>query len=178
MKIENMGMLRYTKKAYLRIHKNNHHFQNGKPHTHTHTQAHKKTNKKKKKKKRLSWGLKLYHSIEIGEAINQSWGLCEALLESITEVVSRIGGDDEHRGANSGEKDGEDGAASGLANATFATNEDPFQSLLLHNVLQRSLWQLMLIRHGHTQIHPLSLSSALMEKSNRQSNREKKKKKK
>lgn len=78
---------------------------------------------------------KEYHSVEIGEAINQSGGLSETLLKGIAEIVSRVGGDNQNRGANPREKDRENGATGGLAHTTFASHEYPFQRLLLHYVL-------------------------------------------
>ncbi|XLV01907.1 hypothetical protein S245_016244 [Arachis hypogaea] len=47
-----------------------------------------------------------FHSIEIGEAIDQIWSLYESLLKSISEIMSWVGGDYENRVANSGEKNG------------------------------------------------------------------------
>jgi len=38
----------------------------------------------------------LYHGKEIGEAVNKGGGLGESLLKSITEIVGRVSGDDEH----------------------------------------------------------------------------------
>lgn len=58
--------------------------------------------------------------------------------------MSGVGGDDENGGADGGEKDGEDGAASGFSDAAFAADEDPLERLLFQNVLHRSFY---LIRH-------------------------------
>lgn len=46
---------------------------------------------------------KAYHGKEIRETLNQSGGFSEALLKGITKIVSRIGGDDENGGSNTGE---------------------------------------------------------------------------
>ena len=53
--------------------------------------------------------------------------------------MSGVGGDDEDGGANAGEENGENRTACRFANAAFATDEDPLQSLLFQNVLNRSL---------------------------------------
>lgn len=89
-----------------------------------------------------------YQCVEIGEAINESGRLGESLLKSITEIVSRVGGDDENGATNAGEKNRDNGATCGLADAAFASDEDPLESLLAEYVLQRPFRQVQLIRHG------------------------------
>ena len=81
------------------------------------------------------WESNSYHGVQVGEPINKSRGFGEALLERIAEIVGRVGGDDENRGANPGEKNGENGATGGLAHAAFASDEDPLQTLLPQYVL-------------------------------------------
>jgi len=53
--------------------------------------------------------------------------------------VSGVGGDDEDGGANGGEENGENRTACGFADAAFAADEDPLESLLFQNVLNRCL---------------------------------------
>lgn len=74
---------------------------------------------------------KTHHGVEIGEAINQGGCLGESLLKGIAEIVSRVGGDNQNRGSDTGEKNGEDGAAGGFPDTAFATNKNPFKSLLI-----------------------------------------------
>ena len=83
---------------------------------------------------------KAYHGIEIGEPVNQSGSLGELLLKSIAEIVSRVGGDDQNGGSDSGEKDREDRATCRFAHATFAANKDPLEALLFQYVLYSPLW--------------------------------------
>lgn len=46
---------------------------------------------------------KAYHGKEVRESLNQSGRFSEALLKRITKIVSRVGGDDENGGSNTGE---------------------------------------------------------------------------
>lgn len=77
-----------------------------------------------------------FHGKEIIESINKHRILPELLGEGIRKVVSRIGTDEEDTLTNLGELDGEGATAGGLTDTTFATNEDPFESLLVENVLE------------------------------------------
>lgn len=79
-----------------------------------------------------------YHGVEIGETIDESGSLGEALLEGVAEIVSGVGGDDENGGSDLGEEDGEYGATGGFADAALAADEHPLQALLFQNVLDCS----------------------------------------
>lgn len=99
-----------------------------------------------------------YHGVQIVEAINESGGFGESLLEGVAEIVGGVGGDDEDRGSNPSEEDGEDWAARGLSHAAFPTDEDPLESLLIQHVLYRPF--LYFLIWSHLSIDP-QLSRAL-----------------
>lgn len=77
----------------------------------------------------------LYHGKEIGEAVNKGGGLGESLLKSITEIVGRVSGDDEHRGSNTSQMNCKNGATSGFTHPSFPANKYPFQGFLVQYIL-------------------------------------------
>ncbi|PKI56929.1 hypothetical protein CRG98_022664 [Punica granatum] len=71
--------------------------------------------------------------LEIGESIDEGRGFGEALVEGIAEVVGGVGGDDEDRGTKPSEKDRQDRAAGGLADAALSPDEHPLEGVLVHD---------------------------------------------
>ena len=66
--------------------------------------------------------------------MDQGRRLGELLLEGIAEVMGGVCRNDEDRGPDTGEQDGQHAAASRLPDASFPTHKDPFQLLLLQHV--------------------------------------------
>lgn len=83
-----------------------------------------------------------HHGVEIGESNDKGRGLSEPLLEGVAEVVSRVGGDDEDGGTNPSEKDREDRATGGLADAALPPDENPLERILIQDILHSRFLQL------------------------------------
>ncbi|RUP46624.1 hypothetical protein BC936DRAFT_146713 [Jimgerdemannia flammicorona] len=68
-----------------------------------------------------------YHRIQIRETVDEGGLLTEFLAEGIRQVVGRVGGDEEDGVANLCHLGGKRAGGGCLADAAFATDEDPVQ---------------------------------------------------
>lgn len=89
------------------------------------------------------------HGTKVGVAINQASLLSELLSKSITQVVRGVGRDEENGFADFGELDGEGARGGGFTHTSFASDEDPAESILIQNRLERGLHiKIIIVNNG------------------------------
>lgn len=89
------------------------------------------------------------HSAQVVISVNETSLLSEFLSEGIAQVVSGIGGDQEHGFAGFGKLDGERARGRGLTHTTFATDEDPAEGFLVDDRLERGIHvEIVTLDHG------------------------------